>query len=624
MSTPPATFEPGNAANLNVLWASLALEEWRRLGVALVVVAPGSLSAPLALAVAAMRGVDATVCHDERAAAFLALGAARAQGRPAVVITTSGTAVANLLPAAIEAAETCTPLILVTADRPPELRDCGANQAIRQESLLRNVARWSFELPCAASEPGPNFVLSCANEAWQRSQGVPSAAGGVVHLNWSFREPLAPTRVEWDRGALASIEHWIGSDEPWRRRSVGIDTGHESRSVLDRIADEARGCVRPVVVVGACHTPQQRELCRRIARSVRCPVIADIASGLRGDASITGCVAHADLIALAEGREALTPDFVLRVGDNLSSRRIGTLIRSWRDRGAALALVRTGPKRFDPDHEATVEIHAALHGDGVGEVRAVAASRQSILACDEVFAQAWRDAECAAADSLTRQLDTREAAVSEPAIARLTAAAATRAGATLSLGNSMPIRDADMHVHSSSSPAVIVASRGASGIDGLVATALGHARAGGRRVVLVLGDLSLLHDIGSLALVRQCPVPLTVVVINNDGGGIFHFLPLAAYHGALDPWSTAPHGHSFGGVGGLFGVQTKALSASATAGEFESALEEALVSTASTLIEVRTDREANQELHRAIQRVVAAAIDASLSGSAPTAKGAHG
>ena len=598
------TFDPEQAPNLNALWAGLAFREWSALGVSLVVVCPGSRSAPLALAASTTPELDTVVCHDERAGAFMALGAARAKGIPAIVITTSGTAVANLLPAAVEASQTGTPLILVTADRPPELRECGANQSIRQSAMLRDHARWSFEIPCAAEKPGPEFILSTADEAWRRARGS-AGDGGSVHLNWVLREPLSPKPEHWDRGILRSIWDSIEGDGPWRSEEDGQgDSEAECVRLLGRIAAAIGHCVRPVIVAGACHTPRERGICQLVARAAGCPVIADIGSGLRGDDSIQGLVAHGDMFLRAgavHGRP-LEPDWIIRLGGNVSSRVVNEYIQSRLSMGTTrVALVRSGSVRFDPGHSVRIEIPALLRHTPTA---AVQAAMPRILHCDDSFLRAWMDADRIVAGVLEDQLDRPGSVLCEPSVARAVAQR-SRGAALLALGNSMPIRDADMHASRGMVAAEVAVSRGASGIDGLVATALGHARALRRRAVLLIGDLSLLHDIGSLALVRSSPVPITIVVVNNDGGGIFHFLPLAAFDGALDPWCTAPHGLSFEAAGALFGFGTKSLPRGATHGEFLAALDEAITSPQSMLIEVHTQRKENLRLHRDIQSAVA-------------------
>ncbi len=226
---------------LNLLWAGLLVEELVRQGTTLFVVCPGSRSTPLAVAVAQNRRAELVVHWDERAAAFVALGWARATGRPAAVVTTSGTAVANLLPAAVEARQSGVPLILLTADRPPELREAGANQAIRQPGLFSTVARWEVDLGTPSDRVDPAFVLTTAAEAAARARD-----GGPVHLNCPFREPLAPTPDGTDAGALlAPLGRWLDGTDPYTRR-----VSPAAHAEVGDLAHALDGVERGVVLLG--------------------------------------------------------------------------------------------------------------------------------------------------------------------------------------------------------------------------------------------------------------------------------------------------------------------------------------------------------------------------------------
>jgi 2-succinyl-5-enolpyruvyl-6-hydroxy-3-cyclohexene-1-carboxylate synthase len=209
-----------DAPNLNLAWTSLAAEECRRLGVRHAVISPGSRSAPLAVAFARHGGIAVHVAHDERAGAFMALGIAQSSGVPAVAVMTSGTAVANVLPAAVEARVSRVPILVFAADRPPELRDCGANQSIPQAGLLDGAVRWSADVPCPSTEIPAEFVLSTVDEAFARACGIGSGLAGAVHLNWQFREPLAPEERAWDRAWLGSVARWSRGRSPWRRTAA--------------------------------------------------------------------------------------------------------------------------------------------------------------------------------------------------------------------------------------------------------------------------------------------------------------------------------------------------------------------------------------------------------------------
>ncbi len=603
------------APNRNALWGELAVSEWGRLGLSLAVVCPGSRCAPLAHAVSRSPEIESLIAHDERAAGFVALGAARATGRAAMVITTSGTAVANLLPAVVEASQSATPLIIVTADRPAELHECGANQAIAQSRIFGEFARWSFDVPCADEAIGLEWVLSTADEAWHRAHG-PSRPAGPVHLNWMFREPLAPRADHWDRSELASISDWIERREPWRRMLASTRTGQE---VLDdlvaRVTREQGDFSRALVSVGALYSPAMRAAARVITSALGGVVIADVGSGLRHGCQSHSVTAHADLITLSPAAcERLRPEFIVRLGGGVSSRRVSTFLS---ESGARELLVRSGSVRVDATHSVRAEILLdsqeidALAALGVPEIRA-----QSAEALE--YTRAWMSAQERVIEVLDERLGDPEALLDEPSTARIVTSHCARgsgeSAATLLIANSMPIRDADMHAARTSAPLTIAVNRGASGIDGLIATAVGHARATHATTTVHVGDLSLLHDLGSLALVRASPIPLVIVVVNNDGGGIFHFLPLADHPELLEPWATAPHGTSFEGVAHAFALHYEAPK---TRNDLALALERARgrgeLSNQSTLIEVTTDRSENLHFHKALQSAVRASLE--LSGA---------
>lgn len=611
MSARTAHHDFAGAPNRNALWAELAVSEWGRLGLSLAVVCPGSRSAPLAHAVSRSPEIESMIAHDERAAGFVALGAARATGRAAMVITTSGTAVANLLPAVVEASQSGTPLIIVSADRPAELHECGANQAISQSRIFGEFARWSFDIPCPDEAIDLAWVLSTADEAWRRAHGA-SRPAGPVHLNWMFREPLAPRTAAWDRNELDPIAQWIGTREPWRREIASTRTGQE---VLDdlvaRVTREQGDASRVIVSVGALYSPAMRAAARVITAALGGVVIADVGSGLRHGCSESGTIAHADLITLSPRMcERLRPEFVVRLGAGVAGRRVSTFLA---EAGARELLLRHGPVRVDPSH--TVRAEMFLDGSQIAALASMNLPQpRAQSAAATAYMRAWVEAQESVAGVLEARLDDATAPLDEPSTARIVtahcAAVSAECTTTLLVGNSMPIRDADMHAAPTTAPLTIAVNRGASGIDGLLATAVGHARAMGTMTFVHLGDLSLLHDLGSLALVRASPIPLVIVVVNNDGGGIFHFLPLADHPALLEPWATAPHGTSFAGVAQAFALRYESPT---TREELVQALSQAQSrgarSRQSTMIEVRTERGENLHVHRALQATIRAQLE---------------
>ena len=607
-------------ANINHLWASLLVEELVRHGTTLFVVCPGSRSTPLAVAVAQNSKAEALIHWDERAAGFVALGWGRATGRPAAVVTTSGTAVANLLPAAVEADADGVPLLLLTADRPPEVRETGANQTVRQPPIFRDVARWALDWPVPTTDVPARWVLSTAAHAAQRALEPP----GPVHLNLPFREPLGAQPDGLDlEGALEGLDGWLGhdleGDEHWMNadgdrtvRSAPYTARRDSPSaVSDRSDDLAHRLAvtkRGLVVVGALSEPGAfaRALeAETLGRVLGWPVAADVRSSIRLTSSGDAAAHYADLALASEAaRDRLRPDAVVHIGGRITSKRLTALLSA--SKPDLYVRVGNRPARVDPDALVTDHIEGALW-PAVARLVA-AAERIAGPPSDGGAPSAWQAAWLAASRAAGR-VAANLGDLGEPAIAR----AVSGAGLPVVVAASMPVRDLDAFGAVSPEPVPVFANRGASGIDGTVATAHGVARGLGGPVALLIGDLALLHDQTSLALLRDGP-PVIVVVVNNDGGGIFHRLPIADGAGALEAetferFFGTPHRLGFEHAARQVGLPYHAPSSLEA---FARVLEGAVQSGVSALIEVRTDRDEQAALRRALEAEVAAAVDAAL------------
>jgi len=557
-----------DAPNINMAWTMLAAEECARLGVRHAVISPGSRSAPLAVAFARHPAIRTHLAHDERGGAFLALGVAKSSGTPAVHIMTSGTAVANTLPALVEARMTRTPLLVFAADRPPELRDCGANQSIPQAGLLAGAARWTVDLPCPTAEIPAEFVLSTVDEAFARARGDAGSQGGGVHVNWQFREPLAPDARAWDAAWLDSVARWTASDAPWR-------------TTLAPLAQEVE-IGDAIVVAGRMPAVAEASL-----RGWKGTLLADITSSLAGAGS-----AGADLVLRAADagnaalRKALRPATLAIAGDAVVSKRLNAWISA---QDCATTVFGAGDPRVDPAHRADavyagpVSFHAARAlKPHAGWSRALSVATRA----------------CAAALA-------KERALCEPtAIATATEACGGIARGTVFYGSSMPIRDADFLAVPQPKGWRAAANRGASGIDGLVAGAVGHAHASHAPVVAFVGDVSALHDVGSLQLAALVETPLVIVVLNNDGGGIFRYLPIAKHADVFESCFATPHGLSFSEVARAFGL---AVETPKTRAALAKSVTRALKRGGATVVEVVCAREASEACRA---RVAQAAIDA--------------
>ncbi|RME73058.1 MAG: 2-succinyl-5-enolpyruvyl-6-hydroxy-3-cyclohexene-1-carboxylic-acid synthase [Planctomycetota bacterium] len=534
--------------NPSMLWARATAEELARAGVRTVAIAPGSRSGPLAIACDAEPALRCSVHLDERSAAFFALGAARATGRPAAVLTTSGTAVANLLPAVVESRHARVPLVLLTANRPPELHGCDAPQAIEQYRIFGNFLR-AFE---AAGLPECSAAALRAHRA--RVCRLVYAAGspvpGPVQLDLPFRDPLDPRPVP------GSVPEALLRDDPvaaWgyegrafvvERRSDCGDGAAHARALLGRLV-RARA---PVIVAGCAPlSPGAIEALATLAERCGVPVLADPCSGLRATAS--RCVTSHDALLRSRAlAQRLRPDLVVRFGPPPVSK---TLLQ-WIERSRPAQLIVDPYGAGDPTHgggerwcvpiEPLVRAAAALASPGPDPRRAA-------------WWQLWQDGEAQARVRLGPASPVPQPP--EAALVRaLVTTLAARPDALLYVGNSQPVRDLDLFWAAGTGPRRAFANRGANGIDGLLSSALGAVHASGRPGVLLVGDLSLLHDVGALLTASRLGAPLLVVVVHNGGGGIFSQLPVRRATDRFEPLFATPHGlASFAPLAHAFGLR---------------------------------------------------------------------
>lgn len=571
---------PEETARSAHILADALIDQLVASGVTRFFVAPGSRSTPLAMAVARHPDAQAFVHFDERGTAFMALGAARATAAPAAWITTSGTAVANGFPAVIEAATDAVPMILLTADRPAELRHSGANQTIDQVKIFGDNVRWFVDLPVPDAFVTAAFVRSTAAHAVARSL-APDA--GPVHLNCMFREPLAPpSSAPWERRTDARR---VRTEQP---RLVPDDAAVEG--VVDALTQARRG----VVVAGRMGPDDQPSAVAGLAEALGWPLIVDIGSQLRlGSVPSSNRLAHFDAMLASGGSLPPGPDTILHFGSGLVSKRTSAWLAASPD--AVRVSVRAQPQRLDPFHDFDIRVHAepgpfahALRGAGIMPPHRD--YLDSLSAFNDEAAQRLA-AEFDASDDLT-----------EPSVAHHLSRL-VRADHVLVLGNSMPVRDADTFSVADGAPIDVVVNRGASGIDGTVATAVGVAEATDRPVTLLCGDLTLLHDLNSLAAATRSRRPIHTIVINNDGGGIFSFLPVAHHEQDFERFFGTPHRLQFEHAAHMFGLgyQTPR-----DVPSFKAAYEGAIRGTTSTIIEVTTDRRSNVSEHRRLFELLAA------------------
>lgn len=570
-----------DTAKANRLWAALIVEELVRNGVDFFCISPGSRSTPLISAISENPKAKPLVHFDERGTAFAAIGYARATGRPAAWITTSGTAVANGLPAIVEASTDSVPMILLTADRPPELRQTGANQTIIQPNIFGEYTRWSFDMPAPDLSVDPASVLTTIDQAVYRARRAPK---GPVHLNLMFREPFLPDPEDKGEG--------VGVPDLWRERDRPYTDYAASKPALDEDAfdslwDELREVERGLVVAGRLESRKQGEAVMKLAEALDWPLLPDVSSQIRLGASSDPLVPYFDaLLADEEFRESHAPQAVLRFGGRALSKRLEQFLAGARPEHNVV--VRENPFRLDPSHQVTRSVEAGI--EDFCEVLSKSVERFA-----PADSSSWRSSWTGASKGLGKRMDQLIGGVeklSEPLVAWLISRYIPE-GQGLVLASSMPVRDVDTFGALDGPSVPVAVNRGASGIDGTVATAAGFARGTGRPVTLLIGDLALLHDLNSLSMLRNLPV--VVVVLNNDGGGIFSFLHVAQHDKFFEPYFGTPHGLGFESAASMFGLEYEQPN---TVKDFLESYEKACGRGTPSLIEVFTDRNENVELHR--------------------------
>jgi 2-succinyl-5-enolpyruvyl-6-hydroxy-3-cyclohexene-1-carboxylate synthase len=556
------------------------VDEFARCGMEHACTSPGSRNTPIVLTLARERRLQTWSHVDERCAGFFAVGAAKASGRPVAITCTSGTAAANLMPAVIEAHEAGIPLILLTADRPPELREIGAGQTIDQLKLYGDAVKWFFELGVQeATAERMRWIRSLACRAyWTALGGRP----GPVHLNIPLREPLLLDEP------LNSGEPGDGGRpcaEPWL-------TQQWSAANLAHTAELDPGPPRAVVVAGDLGA--DRDCGRRLAdmaAAAGVPLLADPLSGARSGG---GAIAHWDLILRdPQTAAALAPEVVYRIGDLPTSKPL----RSWlagldrakhihfaADERVSDPVSRDSTRLIGPLAASIAQLNAHLHPEERG------------------WLDQWMRADRAVAHAIAEPLGG--AGLSEPSVA-------TALGqflpseATLFVGASMPIRDVEEFFPVLKDPPRVLANRGANGIDGTVSSAFGVAAVSDGPVVLLTGDVTLAHDLGGLLAALRTGLKLTIVLINNNGGGIFNFLAVSRETEIFEPQVATPTGLDFSLAAQLFGFAHEPVD---DLDSFAGALMRGLRGERSTIIEVRTERVANRALHAAVESAALGAL----------------
>ena len=577
--------------NRNTALASALVEELARCGVRRAAIAPGSRSTPIALALLRAPAIETTSIVDERSAAFFALGAGLATGMPAVVSCTSGTAAANLHPAICEADEAGVPLIALTSDRPPELRGIGAGQTIDQLELYRGAVRWFCEVGTHAADDAGllhHRVVGC--RAYTAALGAPRP--GPVHLNLSWRDPLGPEPRPDDVTATDPLALEGRAERPLN--AVLAPAAPPDDPLLDELASRLGDSPRGLIVAGRLADPAAAEPIARLARATGYPILAEPTSQLRFGRHERDRVVWAYEPIARAAPASLAPGLVLRFGDMPTCKPL----RQWLARLEPLRQVVVDPRGGwnEPTRRAETVVRCAE------ESLATALAERLDGPPDEAWLEAWLEAAGAAGAAIEAELSALRGP-SEPGVHRALGGRYAD-GDVVYTASSMPIRDQEAFLAGGPAAVRFLANRGANGIDGLISSGVGAAAATGRPTWIVTGDLGLHHDMNGLAILRDAEQPVRVVVLNNDGGGIFELLPQAEQvtRSEFEALFGTPLGLEVDRVARLYDIPFTRI-------EDLDELER-IDSSGTVMIEVPVDRRAGAELRR---RIAAAATSAALA-----------
>ncbi|MBI2171966.1 MAG: 2-succinyl-5-enolpyruvyl-6-hydroxy-3-cyclohexene-1-carboxylic-acid synthase [Chloroflexi bacterium] len=583
--------------NRNYSFAGAFVDELARCGLRHVCICPGSRSSPLALSFGRHPAITQWMHLDERSAAFFALGMTRLLREPVAIVCSSGTAAANLHPAVAEAHNDCVPLLVLTADRPPEAVGWGALQTMEQDGMYGRHAKWAVTLPPPeATAPLLAYVRSVAGRAWATARAAPA---GPVHVNLPFREPLEPVPVPGDftsegfglaRQGRAGGSPFLSAPPVQRRLAPGL---------VERLTLELASKERGLIVCGPQEDGAFPEAVSALARRLGYPMLADVLSQVR-------CGPH-DRAMVVDGYDAflrdngvvasLAPEVVLRFGAAPVSKPLTQYLE--RHPSARHVLVDDGSGWRDPSF-LTAEV---IQADAAPLCCDLAAALPSARV-ESPWLRRWLSLNGTAKDAIARHMKTSAEMFEGRVFAEL--ASLLPHDAILFAGNSMPVRDVDSFFPTMSKKVRFLANRGVSGIDGVVSTALGAAAASGRRIVLVIGDISFYHDMNGLLAAKAHKLNATIIVINNDGGGIFSFLPQAAYTDVFETYFGTPHGLTFKAAAELYGLGYTRVEDWRS---YRSAVSHSLTDKGVAIIEVPVPaRDTNVALHRQVWQAVGDAI----------------
>jgi 2-succinyl-5-enolpyruvyl-6-hydroxy-3-cyclohexene-1-carboxylate synthase len=480
----------------------------------------------------------------------------------------------------VEASLDFIPMIILTADRPPEKIDTGANQTIRQAKMYGDYVRWFFDLPCPTAEIPPQMILTTIDHCVYKSLTQPS---GPVHLNCQFREPLIPHKRKIPPNYLRDLAFWSKHSQPYTNCSLPAarSTEQTRQELLKMIRHTGKG----LLVVGRLHSQEEKQAVRRFSQKLGWPVFTDILSGQRLGNGSNNLLPYFDLMLLAEHiYPKYQPETILHIGDQPASKRYLQFV----DRNPPCHYISILPHSFrsDPTHRVNWRIETGIK-EFCQQFSAVGSSK-----INRKWLEFLKKCSTSIGQFLNSQFN-KNGKLSEPAIARLVSQHIPL-GHSLFLASSLPIREMDMFADPEGNNVSISANRGVSGIDGTIASAVGYACGRQKPLTLLIGDLAFLHDLNSLSIVSTQKIPITIVLINNRGGGIFSFLPIAEFTEVFEPFFGTPHHYSFAEIAGQFELL---YSLPSDLKDFKEIYQKSVKLRKSSLIEIETNRDENVQFH---------------------------
>ncbi|MEE3121165.1 MAG: 2-succinyl-5-enolpyruvyl-6-hydroxy-3-cyclohexene-1-carboxylic-acid synthase [SAR324 cluster bacterium] len=570
----------GWAASWNTWWGKWIIEELVRCNLKTFCISPGSRSTPLTASAARHPKAQTKLFTDERAAAYFALGCARATKSPVGLICTSGTAAANFLPAVAEASVEHIPLIVLTADRPPELQQTGANQSIDQNQLFGSHVRWFFD----PGTPNPEYPLSALLSSIDYAVGCSRhPLPGPVHLNFPFREPLLAESTEMTREPVleTGLQNWREGSGPWIRQMPLLPEPDEAllEEILRQLPQQG------IFSIGRVPQAAQGSI-TKLAEKLNWPVFADIGSGFRLGAGMPCRVTFYDQILLdPDFLENHPPQALLHLGFAPASKR---WLKAWESfLPEKMIWVQESFARLDPIHRFRNKFEVEI-GRFCERVTEMLPHRST-----PEWTRIWLD-RSRQVEELMESFLAENPNLTEMAVAHMLPQMIPESHA-LFLGNSLPVREVDFFGSGKGSQVPIGLNRGASGIDGLLASGAGFAHGLSRPVTLLIGDLSLIHDLNSLQLASENSEPIIIIVLNNHGGGIFSFLPVAEHEDFFESHFNTPHSLDFEQAAKMFGLD---YFHPETMNDFENCYLKAVKRSGSSLIEIETNSQDNPKLQQ--------------------------